>query len=203
MEAVEKAYAKLNLSLDILGRRPDGYHDLRMVMASVDLCDEVAVSLRTDGEIRLACEGIRLPIDGRNLAVRAAQAFFDAAGIRPGADIFLRKKIPVGSGMAGGSSDGAAVLRALDRLTGTGMTPERLRAVGLTVGSDVPYCVSGGVALAEGRGERLTPQPDLPECRIVICKPPFPVSTPELFRASDSKELSVRPDTIRSPLRVS
>ncbi len=195
METVEKANAKLNLSLDILGLRPDGYHELSMVMASVDLHDEVRISLRADGEIRLRCEGIDLPTDGRNLAVRAAEAFFDAAGCRAGVDIFLRKRIPVGSGMAGGSSDAAATLRALDRLTGAGLTRERLCEIGLTVGSDVPYCIGGGVALAGGRGEKLTPQPDLPPCSIVICKPPFPISTAELFRASDRTTLTKHPDT--------
>ena len=196
METTEKAYAKLNLSLDVTGKRPDGYHDLVMVMASVELADEVTVSLRDDGAVTAESSFPWLPRDERNLGVRAARAFFAALGEeRLGADIRMVKRIPVGAGMAGGSTDAAAVLRALDRLTGAGLGEERLRELGLSVGSDVPYCVSGGMALAKGRGEVLSPLPDLPECRVVICKPSFSVSTAELFRQLDGRTIRTRPDT--------
>ena len=194
--ATEKGYAKLNYSLDVHAGRADGYHELTMVMGSVALCDDVTVSLRTDGRIEAVCSLSWLPTDERNLAVRAARAFFDAVGETSlGADIRIQKRVPVGAGMAGGSTDAAAVLRALNRLTGARKTADELRAVGLSVGSDVPYCVTGGMMLAEGRGERLTPLPELPGGWIVICKPAFSVSTAELFGRIDRRRVTARPDT--------
>ena len=172
MERVtELSRAKLNLSLDVLARRGDGYHDLKMVMGSVAFADEVTVSLRGDGETTARSNLPWLPSDRRNLAVRAAEAFFAAVGEKnPGVDIHMRKRVPVGAGMAGGSANAAAVLRCLNTLTGAGLDADALRRIGLEVGSDVPYCVSGGMALAEGRGEILTSLPPMPACHIVICK---------------------------------
>lgn len=196
MEICEKAYAKLNYSLDVTGKRPDGYHELCMVMGSVELWDDVTVSLRRDGAVSASSNYPWLPGDERNLAVKAARAFFQAIGDDTlGADIRMRKRIPVGAGMAGGSADAAAVLRALDALTGAGLGAQRLREIGLGVGSDVPYCVAGGMALAKGRGEILTALPPLPACHIVIAKPAFSVSTAELFRRIDGRRLRTRPDT--------
>jgi len=196
MRINEKGYAKLNYSLDVHARRPDGYHDLTMVMGSVSLWDDVEVSLRSDGKIEAMCSLPWLPRDERNLAVRAARVFFDAAGDgTPGADIRIKKRVPVGAGMAGGSTDAAAVLRALNVLTGANFPAERLRALALTVGSDVPYCVTGGMMLAEGRGEILSPLPELPGGWIVICKPPFSVSTAELFGRIDKRRIAAHPDT--------
>ena len=144
MTVNEKGYAKLNYSLDVHARRPDGYHDLTMVMGSVSLWDDVDVTLRRDGRIEAKCSIPWLPRDERNLAVRAARVFFDAAGDKTlGADIRIKKRVPVGAGMAGGSTDAAAVLRALNVLTGANFSAEQLRALALTVGSDVPYCVTG------------------------------------------------------------
>ena len=192
MVCTERAYAKLNLTLDILGKRPDGYHDLRMVMQSVDLFDEVSVETRETGGVTVRADLDYLPRNGDNLAVKAALAFFREAGVQPpGLHIQLKKRIPVCAGMAGGSSDGAAVLRALGRLYP--MPREALERIGAAVGSDVPYCVRGGTALAEGRGEVLTDLPALPMCHIVLCKPDFPISTPELFRAV--KPTRCHPDT--------
>ena len=196
MTVNEKGYAKLNYSLDVHAKRADGYHDLTMVMGSVSLWDDVEVSLRTDGKIEAACSLPWLPRDERNLAVRAARVFFDAAGETSlGADIRIKKRVPVGAGMAGGSTDAAAVLRALNVLTGANLSAERLRALALTVGSDVPYCVAGGMMLAEGRGEILSPLPELPGGWIVICKPPFSVSTAELFGRIDKRRVTAHPDT--------
>ena len=196
MNTTEKAYAKLNYSLDVLGKRPDGYHELCMVMGSVDLSDEVTVTLRRDGAFTAVSNFPWLPGDDRNLGVRAAKAFFSAIGEEGlGADIRMTKRIPVGAGMAGGSSDAAAVLRALNRLTGARLSGERLREVGLTVGSDVPYCVVGGMALSQGRGEILTPLPELPACHIVIAKPAFSISTADLFREIDKRRQKTHPDT--------
>ncbi len=189
-----KAYAKLNLTLDILGKRPDGYHDLRMVMQSVDLADEVAIT-PSAGKGRMSTNLSYLPADGRNLAQMAASAFRAATGKGGAVDIAIEKHIPVCAGMGGGSSDAAAVLRAMNEMTGAGLSLPELAEIGRQVGSDVPYCVLGGTALAEGRGELLTPLPPLPPCWVAICKPHFPISTPLLFAQADGKRLTCRPDT--------
>ena len=191
----EKAYAKLNLSLDVLGKLDNGYHALRMVMHSASLCDTVRITL-TDGPSRSRSNFTFLPPDARNIATRAAGVFFDAAGIKGrGADIVLEKRIPVGAGLGGGSSDAAAVLRGLNTLTGAGFSLPRLAELGEALGSDVPYCVYGGAALAAGRGELLEPLPPLPDCGIVICKPAFSIRTPDLFARIDGRTLRLRPDT--------
>lgn len=192
----ENAYAKINISLDVGARRPDGYHDMLMVMQTVSLCDEVCVTL-TPGEHSRAESNLRfIPGDERNLAVRAANAFFAEIGDDSmGAFIKMRKRIPVGAGMAGGSSDAAAVLRALNKLCKADMSSDQLERLGALIGSDVAFCVCGGTQLASGRGEILEPLPPLPDCRIVICKPDFSVSTPELFKKLDSVRLRCHPDT--------
>lgn len=192
----EKAPAKLNLSLDVLGRLEGGYHALRMVMESVSFGDTLEITLRKDGEIRLETGLAWLPRDGRNLAVEAARVFREALGEETlGADILLTKRIPVGAGMGGGSADAAAVLRGLNRLTGRPFDGEKLRELGLAIGSDVPYCVCGGSRLAEGRGEVLSPLPMPPECRVVIAKPSFSISTASLFARIDGRAGRTRPDT--------
>lgn len=195
-ETTEKAFAKLNISLDVTGRRPDGYHDMCMVMQAVTLCDDVSVSLREDGCVRAGTNLRYLPCDERNIAVKAARAFFAAAKMKNvGADIGIRKRIPVCAGMGGGSSDGAAVLRALNRLCGKPFSLRQLEELGAALGSDIPFCVAGGTALATGRGELLSPLPDFPACRFVIVKPRFSVSTPELFTKLDRCPIRCRPDT--------
>ena len=190
------APAKLNLTLDILGTRPDGYHEMEMVMQSVSLCDEIHLHLGFPGGIR-AESGLRfLPNDKGNLAVAAAVAFRQATG-QSWTDlrISIEKRIPVCAGTAGGSSDAAAVLRGLNLLTNAGLSLQDLARIGAAVGSDVPYCVLGGTALAQGRGETLTPLPTLPACLFVLCKPRFSISTPALFREWDKKRRHLRPDT--------
>jgi 4-diphosphocytidyl-2-C-methyl-D-erythritol kinase len=190
------ARAKLNLSLDVLARREDGYHDLRMVMQTVELADTLTVTEREGEGVRVYTDLRYLPGDERNLAAIAARKFFEETGWQgKGLSIELEKKIPVCAGMGGGSADAAAVLRALNELSGLGLPVARLAQIGERVGSDVPYCVLGGTALAEGRGERLTPLTPLPDCHIVVCKPPFPISTPELFGCVDCRKLRCRPDT--------
>lgn len=192
----EPAYAKINLTLDVLGRRTDGYHDLKMVMQSVSLCDQVTMTLGEGAGLTLATNLGFLPVDERNIAVMAARAFARHTGVKlDGLSIRIDKKIPVCAGTAGGSSDGAAVLRGLNRLYGTGLSLEQLAKVGEEVGSDVPYCVQGGTALVQGRGELLTALPPLVPCHIVLCKPGFPVSTPELYHAIDGIKIRCRPDT--------
>lgn len=189
------AYAKLNLSLDVLERRPDGYHNLRMVMQSVTLADELTVTVSPGSGVTMRASLPYLPNDQRNLAAAAALRFLERSGKNCAVEIALRKSIPVCAGMGGGSSDAAATLRALNRLTDGRLSPRELAKIGESVGSDVPYCVLGGTALAEGRGEVLTPLPPLPPCTIVACKPPFPISTPALFGALSGKKLRRRPDT--------
>ena len=172
-----EANAKLNLTLDVLGRRPDGYHDMRMIMQSVELADLLDITRSGSGELRVSTNLHFLPNNAKNLAAQAALRWWEAQGnASQGLDITIDKHIPVCAGMAGGSSDAAAVLRA-------------------RVGSDVPYCVTGGTALAEGRGEVLTPLPPLPPCWVVLCKPEFSISTPALFAKIDSVKLRCRPDT--------
>lgn len=191
----EPAYAKLNLTLDILGKRDDGYHDLRMVMISVSLCDQVQLTLTDREDITLATDWGFLPTDRKNIAFAAAEAFAEATGVRlNGLSIKLEKRIPVCAGTAGGSSDGAAVLRGLNKLFETGLTLEQLAKIGEKVGSDVPYCVLGGTMLAEGRGEVLTRLPEIPHCYIVMCKPGFAISTPELYHRIDSIKMRCHPD---------
>ena len=191
-----RAYAKLNLTLDVIARREDGYHDLRMVMQTVNLADTLTLTEEEQEGVRVRTNLRYLPGDERNLAAVAARKFWEINGCNgKGLSIDLQKKIPVCAGMGGGSSDAAAVLRALNELYGMNLSVERLAEIGEKVGSDVPYCVVGGTALAEGRGERLTVLPPLPECCIVICKPAFPISTPELFGCIDCRKIRCRPDT--------
>ena len=177
MTYTEHAWAKLNLTLDILGKRPDGYHEMRMVMQSIDLRDTVTLREETAPGIRVASSCRFLPCDETNIAAKAILRFFEATGLPcPGFSVRLDKEIPVCAGMAGGSSDGAAVLRLLRREYCPALPQEELEAIAARVGSDVPYCVRGGTALAE-------------------CKPPFPISTPELFAQVRTRRLRCHPDT--------
>ena len=192
----EKAYAKLNISLDVTARRDDGYHDMLMIMQTVSLCDELTITPERDGLVHALTSLPYVPGDRRNLAVRAALKYLELVGDEErGMKIAMRKSIPVGAGMAGGSADAAAVLRALNRAYGAPFTTEELCAAGETVGSDVAFCLRGGTALASGRGEILQPLPPLPPCCFVICKPDFSISTPELFQKLDGAKLCCHPDT--------
>ena len=196
METQEKAYAKLNISLDVGARRPDGYHEMVMVMQTVSLCDTLSVRPAEDGRLSARSNLRFIPNDERNLAVKAARVFLEAAGEpERGLLLELQKQIPVGAGMAGGSSDAAAVLRALNRMSGGRFSRQELEKLAELVGSDVAFCVAGGTALARGRGELLEPLAPLPGCKIVICKPEFSISTPELFRKLDSAPVRHHPDT--------
>ena len=162
---VVEACAKLNLTLDVLGKRPDGYHDLRMVMQSIALADTLTLEKNGTEELRVRTNLHFLPGNEKNLAAQAALRYWEARGRSPeGLDIFIEKRIPVCAGMAGGSSDGAAVLRALNAMEEKPLSSGELAKIGEQVGSDVPYCVAGGTALAEGRGEILMPLPPLPKC---------------------------------------
>lgn len=190
------APAKLNLTLDVLGKRQDGYHEMKMVMQSVSLADELTLTTSQGEGMTLSTNLGFLPVDGRNLAVKAAQELQRATSAEMGRlNIRMEKRIPVCAGTAGGSSDAAAVLRGLNELLGLNLSMERLAEIGEAVGSDVPYCVMGGTALAEGRGERITLLPSLPACWVVMVKPDFSISTPQLFAALGEKKLRCHPDT--------
>ena len=192
----EKAYAKINLTLDVLSKRDDGYHDLQSVMQTVSLCDDVEIDVDTGKPWKISCDAASIPADERNLAWKAARVFFERIGRgADGIEIRIQKRIPSEAGLAGGSADAAAVLRALNRWAGSPLSVEALCDLGAQVGSDVPFCVLGGTALAEGRGERLSRLPDAPELHLVICKPPIAFATPELFLRLDSVEIRDRPDT--------
>ena len=193
LKLTEHACAKLNLSLDVLRKTEDGYHDLRMVMQTVEFGDDLELELTEDGSFSIDPGQPYLPADGRNLALKAAKLFLEGSGL--GVRIRTVKRTPVCAGMGGGSADAAAVLRGLNRLTGAGRTYEELCAMALRLGSDVPFCVAGGTALAEGRGQLLTPLPPMPDCAVVICKPAFSVSTPALFGCIDRRKSRLHPDT--------
>lgn len=192
----EKAYAKINISLDVTDKRPDGFHDMVMVNQSVSLADDVKLKLTEDGSVRARTSFSFIPGDERNLAVKAAKRYLAEIGEEQvGVMIEIEKRIPVGAGMGGGSADAAAVLRGMNRLYDHRLSGERLLDISGDIGSDVPFCVMGGTALAEGRGERLTPLPPLPECALVILKPEFSISTPELFKKLDMLRTHHHPDT--------
>ena len=206
-----KAHAKLNLTLDVLGKRPDGYHDLRMIMQSVELADVLELNYNGTRELRVSTNLHFLPNNEKNLAAQAALRWYECEAVQEpgrwdmedlkrslnfnGLDITIEKHIPVCAGLGGGSSDAAAVLWALNQMEDACLSPEAVAGIGALVGSDVPYCVVGGTALAEGRGERLTPLPPLPKCWVVLCKPEFSISTPALFAKIDGVRLRCRPDT--------
>ncbi len=191
-----QAHAKINLFLDITGRRADGYHTITGIMHTISLCDEVTVTVEDStvqplavgaGSITLTCSDPTLPSDHTNLGYRAARAFLDAVGRDDlTVTIHIDKHIPAAAGMAGGSTDAAAVLRALNDLTGQPLDEAALRAVGLTLGADVPFCLAGGAQITEGVGEVLTPCASLPLCHIVVACGGEGVSTPGAYRTLDT-----------------
>lgn len=191
----EAAYAKLNLTLDVLGKREDGYHDLQSVMQTISIRDDIEIDVGTGKPWRLLCSDETLPTDERNLAWKAADVFCRTMNRDPdGLEIRIVKRIPSGAGMGGGSADAAAVLRVLNRHYGEPLSVLALAELGAQVGSDVPFCVLGGTAMVEGRGERLRKLPNMPDCIFVVCKPDFSVSTPELYEKIDRVAIPQRPD---------
>lgn len=190
------AHAKLNLTLDVVGVRPDGYHDLEMVMQEITLGDAVTLHLETGEPWRCVSDSGEIPCDNSNLAIKAANLFFETSGIDPqGLTVEIQKNTPVCAGMGGGSADGAAVLKLLYEHYKKPISQEKLYQIAEKVGSDVPFALFGGTALAREKGQVLRAVSPMPRCRILICKPPFPISTPQLFRVIDSCEISRRPDT--------
>lgn len=197
MRVTEKAYAKLNITLDVTRKLPDGYHEMRMIMQSANLADDVTILCREgSGTISVKTNRAYLPRGTKNIAGKAAAAFLKAAGIS-GYDtiIDIKKRIPVCAGLGGGSADAAAVLRGMNRLFGKPFGRKELEELAFSLGADVPYCVAYGTSLAEGKGEVLTDIPDIPDCYILISKPTFSVSTPELFSRLDCTKIRLHPDT--------
>lgn len=191
----EGAYAKLNLTLDVLGKREDGYHDLQSVMQTISVRDDIEIDVGTGKPWKLLCSVEGIPTDETNLAWKAAKVYCDAMKKDPnGLEIRITKRIPSGAGMGGGSADAAAVLRALNRYYDNPLSIFALAELGAQVGSDVPFCTLCGTAMAEGRGERLRKLPDMPDCVFVVCKPEFSVSTPELYKKIDEVAIAQRPD---------
>lgn len=189
-----EAPAKINLALDILGKRPDGYHALCSIMQTVSLCDSVELAEGGEG-FTLSMAGFAPPEGRKTLEQRAAEAFFARLGrAMPPLTVRIAKRTPAYAGLGGGSADVAALLRILRDRYAPKMEDVALEAIGAEVGSDMPFCLRGGTALAEGRGEILTDLPPLPDCWIVLCKPPFPIPTPMLFARADSVAIRHRPD---------
>lgn len=188
------AYAKVNLSLDVIGKRPNGYHDLRMVMQTVDLYDVITMDKIPNSAIELTINIPGLEADESNLCYKAAKFYMDEYGIKEGVKIHLEKNIPMAAGMAGGSTDAAAVLKGMEQLFAKGATTEKLCELGVKCGADVPYCIIGGTALAEGIGEVLTPLPNVPACPLVLCKPNFDVSTKFVYTNLHLDTLEAHPD---------
>jgi 4-diphosphocytidyl-2-C-methyl-D-erythritol kinase len=191
----EKAPAKINLSLDVIRRREDGYHELEMVMTMIDLADRVDLYEERYPVIRVESSSGVVPSDSQNLAYQAASLLQERYRVSRGASIYIDKKIPVAAGLAGGSSDAAATLRGLNRLWELHLSLDELARIGEEIGSDVPFCIYGGTALAKGRGEVLTHLPAPPPCWVVLAKPAFSVSTKEVYGALRVDHITRRPDT--------
>ena len=191
----EGAFAKINLTLDVLDKRPDGYHDLKSVMQTISLRDDIEIDVGTGKPWSLLCSVEGIPTDETNLAWKAARLYFDTIGKDPdGLEIRILKRIPVQAGLGGGSADAAAVLRALNRHYDSPLSLPALAELGAQVGSDVPFCVLCGTAMVEGKGDRIRRLPNMPDCIFVICKPEFSVSTPELYAKIDEKVIANRPN---------
>lgn len=191
----ESAFAKINLTLDVLDKRPDGFHDLKSVMQTVSIRDDIELNLDTGNPWELICDQPDIPTDNRNLAWKAAEIYFSALNKDPnGLTIKITKRIPQQAGLGGGSADAAAVLRALNKHYDNPLSILALAELGAQVGSDVPFCTLCGTAMVEGRGERLRKLPDMPDCFFVVCKPDFSSSTPELYKKIDEIVIGKRPD---------
>ncbi|MDQ0196031.1 4-(cytidine 5'-diphospho)-2-C-methyl-D-erythritol kinase [Paenibacillus wynnii] len=196
MKMYEKAPAKINLMLDVLHKRPDGFHEVEMIMTMVDLADRLELSEMPRDSIIISSQAGYIPLDEKNLAFQAARLIKDRYDVKSGVHIHLDKRIPVAAGLAGGSSDAAATLRGLNRLWGLDIPTQELLALGAELGSDVPFCITGGTALATGRGEKLTPIGSPPQCWVVLAKPPINVSTAEVYGRLRSSIIGVHPSSL-------
>lgn len=192
-----KALAKINLGLDVVGKRKDGYHEVRMVMQTIHLFDRLEITRNTSSEITIATNLSFLPTNGNNLVYKAASLLKEEYGIRDGIHVKLHKHIPVAAGMAGGSTDAAAVLYGMNRMFDLGLSRQDLMRKGIQIGADVPYCVMRGTALAEGIGEKLTALPPMVKCPVLIAKPQISVSTRSVYENLRINDATVHPDIDR------
>ncbi len=191
---VLKSYGKINLGLDVLRRREDGYHEVRMIMQTVGLYDVLTMKKRKDDKIEMTCNLSFLPTDERNLVYKAVKLIKDKYHIKDGVEINLSKRIPVAAGMAGGSSNCAAALKGMNQLFDLGLSIDELCEIGVTLGADVPYCIWGGTALSEGIGEKLSRVDAMPDCYILIAKPGISVSTAFVYQNLNLPALAKHPD---------
>ncbi|MGZ4162778.1 MAG: 4-(cytidine 5'-diphospho)-2-C-methyl-D-erythritol kinase [Tumebacillaceae bacterium] len=192
----EKAQAKINLTLDVLHKRPDGYHEVEMVMQTVDLSDHLTFTEWDKDEIVLTCTAPYIPLDERNLVYQAAHLVKRTFGVEKGIRIHIDKRIPVAAGLAGGSSDAAATLRGLNKVWELGQSLDQLAELGAKIGSDVPFCIYGGTAIARGRGEKIEHLPKVCPTWVVLVKPPIAVSTAEVYGRLRADEIEEHPDTV-------
>ncbi|MCM1542530.1 MAG: 4-(cytidine 5'-diphospho)-2-C-methyl-D-erythritol kinase [Blautia sp.] len=188
-----KAYGKINLGLDVVGKLPNGYHEVKMVMQTVRIYDELTFE-KTEGGIEITTDSAELPTDENNLIYKAAKLMKEKYHIQEGIRIHLQKNIPIAAGMAGGSTDAAAAMKGICRLFGMDVSLLELMELGVDIGADVPYCVIGGTALAEGIGEKLTPLELAPECYVVVAKPDINVSTKYVYEHLDLEKIEKHPD---------
>lgn len=186
--------SKVNLGLDVLRRRDDGYHEVRMIMQTLKLCDELYFEETQKKEIIIVCNSENLECDENNLIYKAARLIMDEAGIDRGLDIRLKKNIPIAAGMAGGSSDAAATLVALNKMFGIDFDIAKLKEIGVKIGADVPYCIEGGTQLSEGIGEKLTRLKDAPQCFVVVAKPHIGVSTKYVYENLHVETIKTHPN---------
>jgi 4-diphosphocytidyl-2-C-methyl-D-erythritol kinase len=189
-----KAYAKINISLDVVGKKEDGYHLLKMIMQSIDLYDLIQISKANEG-INITCDRQYVPTDERNIAYKAAKLFIDTYKIKSGINIDIKKNIPVAAGLAGGSTNGAAVLKAMRDIFKYNISDKDLMDLGLKIGADIPYCIAGGTALCEGIGEKIKPLKPFKEKILVLVKPNFGVSTKEVYKNFDLTKVYIHPNT--------
>ena len=189
-----RSYAKINLTLDVLGLRPDGYHDIEMIMQTLTLFDLVIVDKINRG-IYISTNLKYLPTNDKNIAYKAAEMFFAETGIKSGVKIMIHKNIPVAAGLAGGSGNCAAVLLCMNELFHTGLSAEELCKIGAKLGADVPYCIMGGTQLSRGIGEVLTPLPPIKPINVLLVKPPVNISTADIYREIDNTDIPQHPDT--------
>jgi 4-diphosphocytidyl-2-C-methyl-D-erythritol kinase len=197
-----KAYGKINLGLDVIRKRPDGYHDLDMIMQMVDVYDDVIIEKKAGEEIVVKADAAVLSNGKDNLAYMAAKMLFDEFGIKSGVEITIHKRIPIAGGMAGGSSDCATTLIGINKMFNLGLSKQQLMERGVKLGADVPYCVLGGTAIARGIGEVLTPLPTPPQCHVIIAKPPISVSTAYVYGHIRPDEITKRPDIEQMTLAI-
>ena len=188
------AMAKINLGLDVLRRRENGYHDVKMIMQTVNIYDTLDFVKLQDSKIVVKTDTMELPTDENNLIYKAAKLLFDKCGVKEGVEITLTKRIPIAAGMAGGSTDAAAALVGINTLFDLNLSMDDLKEIGVKIGADVPYCIEGGTALSEGIGEILTKLPDAPDCFVVVAKPEISVSTKYVYENLHANELKYHPD---------